>query len=73
MFDTPSKGMRIRTVLDAAVSPPEATLGDCLPLPSVPAIPDNGSMNDNVDPPPPRHSSRIRHPLINIIQDQITD
>ena len=53
--------LRVRTVSDSAVNPPEANLDDCLPTPTVSATSDNILPNDNVDPPP-RHSSRIRHP-----------
>ena len=53
--------LRVRTVSDATMNPPEANLDDCLPTPTVSAISDNILPNDNVDPPP-RRSSRIRHP-----------
>ena len=51
--------LRVRTVSDSAVNPPEANLDDCLPTPTVPATSNNVLPNDNVDPPP-RHSSRIK-------------
>ena len=49
--------IRVRTVPDSSVNTPDSILDDCLPPPTA-----SHNVLPNAEPPPPRRSSRIRHP-----------